>query len=367
MGYSFIKGIHGEKGAEKMKKWIFIVIGILIVGFAGYYFFASKSKNSSQQTMIQNRTATVQKGKFEVNVSGTGTVQPVTSEDIVSPINNNAVAEVLVSAGESVKSGESLITFTDGSDPITAPADGVITTISATPGARVTAGAVVAHLTNYNALKTVASIDELDIPKVQVGQTATIKVSALPDQTFTGKVTAIANEGTSTNGVSSFNVDVSIDNPQNLKVGMSTEADILTASKDNALYVPLDAVHSMNGQKFVMLATNNSNQGQDQSQSKSQGQSQGQGQNWSANRVTVQTGLANSDYVEITQGLTEGQVVRLPNLAISNTTTATGGRSMFGGMGGGFGGMGGNRGYGGGNRGNGGNNGGGNGGGRSGN
>jgi HlyD family secretion protein len=192
-------------------------------------------------------------------------------------------------------------------------------------------------------------------------------VSALPDQTFTGKVTAIANEGTSTNGVSSFNVDVSIDNPQNLKVGMSTEANILTASKDNALYVPLDAVHSMNGQKFVMLATNNSNQGQDQSQSKSQGQSQGQGQNWSANRVTVQTGLANSDYVEITQGLTEGQVVRLPNLARSNTTTATGGRSMFGGMGGGFGGMGGNRGYGGGNRGNGGNNGGGNGGGRSGN
>jgi HlyD family secretion protein len=206
-----------------------------------------------------------------------------------------------------------------------------------------------------------------------VGQTATIKVSALPDQTFTGKVTAIANEGTSTNGVSSFNVNVSIDNPQNLKVGMSTEADILTASKDNALYVPLDAVHSMNGQKFVMLATNNSNQGQDQSQRQGQsqgqrqGQSQGQGQNWSANRVTVQTGLANSDYVEITQGLTEGQVVRLPNLAISNTTTAGGTRSMFGGVGG-FGGIGGgNRGFGGGNRGNGGNNGGGNGGGRSGN
>ncbi|MDP4156321.1 MAG: HlyD family efflux transporter periplasmic adaptor subunit, partial [Bacillota bacterium] len=311
-----------------MKKWIFIVIGILIVGFAGYYFFASKSKNSSQQTMIQNRTATVQKGKFEVNVSGTGTVQPVTSEDIVSPINNNAVAEVLVSAGESVKSGESLITFTDGSDPITAPADGVITTISATPGARVTAGAVVAHLTNYNALKTVAAIDELDIPKVQVGQTATIKVSALPDQSFTGKVTGIANEGTSTNGVSSFNVDVSIDNPQNLKVGMSTEADILTASKDNALYVPLDAVHSMNGQKFVMLASSGpSNQQQGQNQNN-------QGQNWSANRVTVQTGLANADYVEITQGLTEGQVVRLPNLAISNQTTTAGSRSMFGGMGG---------------------------------
>jgi multidrug efflux pump subunit AcrA (membrane-fusion protein) len=348
-----------------MKKWIFIVIGVLIVGVAGYYFYASKSKNSSQQTMIQNRTATVQKGKFDVNVSGTGTVQPVTSEDIVSPINNNEVAEVLVSAGETVKSGESLITFTDGSDPITAPADGVITTVSVTPGARVSAGAVVAHLTNYTSLKTVASIDELDIPKVQVGQTATIKVSALPDQTFTGKVTAVANEGTSTNGVSSFNVDVSIDNPQNLKVGMSTEANILTASKDSALYVPLDAVHSMNGQKFVMLASSNSNQKQSQNNS-NQGQNQNnQNQNWNVNRVTVQTGLANSDYVEITQGLTEGQVVRLPNLAMSSTTTASGNRSMFGGMGG-IGGMGGNRSFSGGNRSFGGN-GGGNAGGRSGN
>jgi multidrug efflux pump subunit AcrA (membrane-fusion protein) len=340
-----------------MKKWIYIIIGVLIVGFAGYYFLVPKSNKNNQQSMMQNRTATVQKGKFEVNVSGTGTVQPVTSQDILSPINNNAIAEVLVSAGESVKSGESLITFTDGSDPITAPTDGVITTLAVTPGTRVQAGGVVAHLTNYNTLKTVASIDELDIPKVQVGQTATIKVSALPDQTFTGKVTGIANEGTSTNGVSTFNVDVSIDNPQNLKVGMSTEADILTASKDNALYVPLDAVHSMNGQKFVILASGNSNQGQGQGQGQ-----QGQGQNFSVNRVTVKTGLANADYVEITQGLTEGQTVRLPNLAVSNTTAVNGNsRSLIGGFGGAGGGGNFNRGT----RGNGG--GGGNFGGRSGN
>jgi multidrug efflux pump subunit AcrA (membrane-fusion protein) len=321
------KGIHVQKGAEKMKKWIFIVIGILIVGFAGYKFFASKSSNNTQQSVIQNRTAQVQKGKFEVKVSGTGTVQPVTSEDIKSPINNNAIDEVLVSAGESVTSGEKIITFTDGSTPITAPADGVITTIAVSSGERVQTGEVLAHLTNYNALQTVAAIDELDIPKIQIGQTASIKVNALPDQTFTGKVASIANEGTSTNGVSSFDVTISIDNPQNLKVGMSTEASILTASKDNALYVPLDAVHSINGEKFVLLATGNSTQ--------TQSQGQNQNQNWSANRVTVKTGLANEDFVEITQGLTEGQTVRLPNLAMSTTTSANGNtRGMFGGMGG---------------------------------
>jgi multidrug efflux pump subunit AcrA (membrane-fusion protein) len=319
-----------------MKKWIFIIISVLVIGIGGYEVYASKTSNNNQQSVVQNRTATVQKGKFDVNVSGTGTVQPVTSEDIKSTINNNEIDEVLVSAGESVTSGEKLITFTDGSDPITAPADGVLTTLSVSAGEKVQTGEVVAHLTNYSTLKTVASIDELDIPKIQVGQTATIKVSALSDQTFTGKVTGIANEGTSTNGVSSFDVDISIDNPQNLKVGMSTETSILTASKDNALYVPLDAVHTMNGEKFVLVSSANSSQTQSQSQSQSQGQVQ------PSNRVTVKTGLANDDYVEITEGLTEGQVVNLPNLASSSSTSTNGkNNSMLGGMGGGMsGGMG---------------------------
>jgi multidrug efflux pump subunit AcrA (membrane-fusion protein) len=313
-----------------MKKWIFIIIGVLLIGIGGYEVYATKTSNNNQQSVVQNRTATVQKGKFDVNVSGTGTVQPVTSEDIKSTINNNEIEEVLVSVGESVTSGEKLITFTDGSDPITAPSDGVITTLAVSAGEKVQIGEVVAHLTNYSTLKTVASIDELDIPKIQVGQTATIKVSALSDQTFTGKVTVIANEGTSTNGVSSFDVDISIDNPQNLKVGMSTETSILTASKDNALYVPLDAVHTMNGEKFVLVSSANSSQTQSQSQSQSQGQVQ------PSNRVTVKTGLANDDYVEITEGLTEGQVVNLPNLASSSSTSTNGkNNSMFGGMGGG--------------------------------
>ncbi|WML51446.1 HlyD family efflux transporter periplasmic adaptor subunit [Neobacillus sp. PS3-12] len=308
-----------------MKKWIFIIIGVLVIGIGGFEVYATKTNNNNQQSVIQNRTATVQKGKFEVNVSGTGTVQPVTSEDIKSTINNNEIDEVLVSAGESVTSGEKLITFTDGSDPITAPADGIITTLAVSAGEKVQTGEVVAHLTNYSTFKTVASIDELDIPKIQVGQTATIKVSALSDLTFTGKVTGIANEGTSTNGVSSFDVDISIDNPQNLKVGMSTETSILTASKDNALYVPLNAVHTMNGEKFVLVSSANASQ--------TQSQSQGQGQ--PSNRVTVKTGLANDDYVEITEGLTEGQVVNLPNLTSSSSTSTNGNnKGMFGGMGG---------------------------------
>jgi multidrug efflux pump subunit AcrA (membrane-fusion protein) len=309
-----------EKGEKKMKKWILIIVGIILIGFIGYKWYASKTAAQTQTTQ-QVRTAVAQKGKLVVNVSGSGTIQPITSEDILSTINNNEIDEVLVSANESVKKGEDLVTFTDGSDPITAPADGVITTISVAAGERVNSGQVVAHLTNYKNLQTVVQIDELDIPKIKIGQPVTIKVSAYPEQSYTGKVSSIANEGTSTNGVSTFDVTIQLSNTSNLKVGMSTEASILTASKDNALYVPLEAVHTRGTQKFVILGSSNSNQNSNQSGFRGM--------------QTVKTGLANDDFVEITQGLTEGQTVRLPQLAI-NSSTSTNARGGF--MGGGFGG-----------------------------
>ncbi|MGG1674424.1 efflux RND transporter periplasmic adaptor subunit [Neobacillus sp. NRS-1170] len=304
-----------------MKKWIYIALGVLVVGFVGYQWYSSK--NGTQTASASVRTAVVQQGKLEVKISGSGTVQPVTSEDIKSTIENNEIDEVLAVAGEEVKKGDELITFIDGSDPVTAPADGVVTTMSVNAGERVTSGQVVAHLTNYEDLQTVVQIDELDIPKIKNGQTVSLKVNAFPDQAYTGKVTAIAEEGTSSNGVSTFDVTIHIDKPDNLKVGMSTEASILTASKDNALYVPLDAIYTSNNQKYVIIASSDTTD-----------------QNSGTEQKTVKTGLANEDFVEITDGVTAGETVQLPKLATGSTSN-NGQRMMQGSnFGGGFGGFG---------------------------
>lgn len=185
-----------------MKKWILVVVSVLVVGFVGYQWFSSKS--SPQAAPAQERTAVVQKGTLEVKISGSGTVQPVTSKDIKSTIDNNKVDEVLATAGEKVNEGDELVTFTDGSAPITAPASGVVTTLSVGAGERVTNGQVVAHLTNYKDLQTVVQIDELDIPKIKIGQTVGLKINAYPDQSFAGKVMAVAEEGTASNGVSTL-------------------------------------------------------------------------------------------------------------------------------------------------------------------
>ncbi|MGG4011386.1 efflux RND transporter periplasmic adaptor subunit [Bacillus smithii] len=300
------------------KWWILFGIVIVVIGIGGWFFAKGKEK----PTMAQVQTASVQKGKLQVKVSGSGTVQPVTSTDVKAS-SNNEVDEVLVSKGEKVKEGQELVTFTDGSD-ITAPADGTVTSIGVSDGDRVSKGQVIAHITNYDDLQTTVQIDELDIPKVKVGQTASIKVNAFPDTTYTGKVTAVANEGTVSNGVSTFDVTVHMNKPTNVKVGMTTEVSILVQSKDNALYVPIEAVHSINNEKYVVVE-------------------KGDG---SVARQTVKTGISNEDYVEITDGLTEGEVVQLPRVSASSSSNEQmSGRRMMGEMSGmgGFGGM--NRGF----------------------
>jgi multidrug efflux pump subunit AcrA (membrane-fusion protein) len=301
-----------------LKKWVVIFVAAIVIIGGGVWFFA---KGKEEPTMAQVQTASVQRGKLEVKVSGSGTVQPITSTDIKATATKE-VDEVLVSEGEKVKEGQELITFTDGSDAITAPADGTVTSLNVAEGERVANGQVVAHITNYDDLQVTVQIDELDIPKVKVGQTASIKVNAFPDTTYTGKVTSIANEGTVSNGVSTFDVTIHIDKPTNVKVGMTAEASILVQSKDNVLYVPIEAVHTVNGEKFVLVA-NPSSDGEDNVTQRT------------VKRQAVKTGINNEDYVEITEGLTEGEVVQLPRVSASslNNEQMRVGR-MMGGMGG---------------------------------
>ena len=308
-----------KKESIELKKWIWIFISVLVIGFVGFQYY--KSKIVSTEATAQTRTAVVQQGKLEVKISGSGTVEPVTSEDIKSTIDNDEIDEVLVSAGDTVSEGDELITFTDDSDPITAPTDGKITTISVTDGERVTNGQVVAHLTDYKNLQTVVQVDELDITKIKKKQTVSISVSAYPDTTFTGKVSAIAAEGTSENGTSTFAVTIHIDQPKNLKVGMSTEASILTQSKENALYVPVDGVYTSNNEKYVIVTA----AATDTNSTATAGTTE---------QKTVKTGIATDDYVELTEGVTAGETIQLPELTTSSTTSNRQGGMMQGGMGG---------------------------------
>ncbi|MFT8391395.1 MAG: efflux RND transporter periplasmic adaptor subunit [Sporolactobacillus sp.] len=321
---------------------ISLLIIILVVAGAATWFF---TRNRTASAQVYYPTTTVQKGTLASEVSGSGDLEPAIDQDITidSDDAGKTVDSIAVSEGDSVKKGETLLTYTDGTT-LVAPHAGTITSVSIYDDQRVTVGRAVMHLTSYANLNTVLQIDELDIPKVKIGQAVAVTVNAYPDKTFTGKVTEIANKGTDTNGVSTFDVTVHMDRSTGLKAGMSTTGDIVLKKKNNVLYIPSGAVHQENGQSYVYLATSGS--------SSSNGSAEGYGsmRRFAAmdtkrgKMVSVKTGMTTDQSIEILSGLEDGQSVQLTAITKQSgtaTQTSTGQNSyrMMGG-GQGFGGTG---------------------------
>jgi HlyD family secretion protein len=100
-------------------------------------------------------------------------------------------------------------------------------------------------------------VDETDIVNVRLGQPAEVTIDAVPNKTFKGKVTEIGqsaigrtsgatagtNTTTTTEEAKDFKVVVTLDNPPpGMRPGLSATAKITTATRENAVTVPIQAL-----------------------------------------------------------------------------------------------------------------------------
>lgn len=137
---------------------------------------------------------------------------------------------------------------------ITAPADGMITTITYKVGDTVKVGDQVSAVVDPTQMQFDIAVDELDIAKLAVGQKADITLDALSGVTVKGEVSKLAVQGTSTSGVSTFPVTVKIDNNlDKIKGGMNANADIVVSDQENVVYVPIEAITTVGGKSFVRV------------------------------------------------------------------------------------------------------------------
>lgn len=170
-------------------------------------------------------------------------------------------------------------------------------------------GVTIATIENQTSRKVLITIDELDIARIKVGQKAKITLDAFIDRVFTGSITSISARGIIQNGYSTFQADIQIDGSEKLLTGMSAAVNILSDSKKDVLFLPIDAILSKNERRFVLIQTAEGLQEKD---------------------ITV--GIVNEDYAEIVQGLKEGDQVVLPiqdsNL-FNRTPNSTDGTSRF--------------------------------------
>lgn len=173
---------------------------------------------------------------------------------------------------------------------IKAPFDGTVTSMgTANAGDTVKQGELLAVVSDMNRLQFSISIDELDISKIAVGQDVNITAEALSDTKtvpLTGKVTKIAMEGDTSNGVTTYPVAVTVDDNAagKLKTGMNIDAEILVSNKQNVLLIPLEAVTEIGGRSFVYVKGTDSDQSGQTGENNRFGQGNPSDHNWQNGR-----------------------------------------------------------------------------------
>ena len=195
---------------------------------------------------------------------------------------------------------------------ITAPISGTIIQKNVQAGETVggdstTAATAMCIIHDLSYLEMTLNVDELQILSMQVGQNVQIRADAIPDQTFNGVVTNVSSAGTTTSGTTTYPVTIRIDDYGQLLPGMNATAEIVVDSVQDALSIPNAAV--IRGSYVLVTADSPS----------------------AANAVTdmtapegyvyvrVRTGISDDDYIQVLEGLEEGDTVAYDASSVSSS------------------------------------------------
>lgn len=348
---------------------------VIVLAGGGYYWYSSSV--ASQQVAVE--LVPVERQNLKSTVSATGTIRPVDSVEVSSKITAR-ISSVLVKENDIVTAGQTVATL-DGQDyestrdqaaykvantkskynrvsylysigaksqeeledaqyeyetaessleksesdlaetVITAPMDGIVVGEPKSAGTMAVQGnsnpTVIMTIADLSTKQILAKVDETDIGSVKVGQQATFTVDTFTDRTFTATVSKISqtdvtdswniNSSSSTSSSSSSSTSViyyyvvlDVDDPDGVLLpGMTARVDIVTGEQDNALTAPISALKTDSTGSYVMLYL------QDGTQEKRY----------------VTTGIYSDEYVEILEGLNDGDVIAM-NYSSSSSSSS---------------------------------------------
>lgn len=182
---------------------------------------------------------------------------------------------------------------------IKAPSSGMVIYVKEWNGRKKTAGSqvspwepAVATLPDLSQMESITYVNEIDVRKLAVNQKVQIALDADPDKVLAGTVVQVANVGEQRPNADAkvFEVRVNVDVADTtLRPGMTTSNAVLTQTIPNALYIPLEAVHSDSGRTFVYR----------------------RGSGSAVTRQEIATGALSEDEIVVVAGLTDADRVLL--------------------------------------------------------
>jgi HlyD family secretion protein len=211
---------------------------------------------------------------------------------------------------------------------INAPLSGKITRLNveqgetAVPGTFNKDAALLLTISNMDTLETTVKVDETDVARVSVGDSAIVQIDAFPDTTFMGRVVEIANSSVrnpaaassqSTDQAVDYEVKVMLLNPpRDTRPDFSATAKIITATRKQVLSVPIIALTVRD--REANPSTDSAELALGRRPSKQVGQQEVEGVFivGADNKVTfqpVKVGIAGEDYFEVVSGLQGGETI----------------------------------------------------------
>ncbi|RMG31963.1 MAG: efflux RND transporter periplasmic adaptor subunit [Bacteroidetes bacterium] len=173
---------------------------------------------------------------------------------------------------------------------IKAPAPGMVIYYRDWGGRKRTVGSTiepwnptVATLPDLSVMESLTYVNEIDIQKIEKGQSVKVTLDAMPDKALNGRIREVANIGRQSPNSDSkvFEVVIELtDKDTTLRPAMTTGNEILIAEKAEALFIPLEALHANDSLSYVFKR-----------------------EGGSIVRQEVQVGMSNENDVEILAGL----------------------------------------------------------------
>ena len=151
-------------------------------------------------------------------------------------------------------------------------------------------GSILMTVTTQDSMTLSITVDEQDISRVAVGQTAAVEVAALRGQVFEAEVTSVANIGTNSGGSSKFTVELTLGKSGNMLSGMSATATIPLYTKMDVLTVPVAAL-TEEGAATVVYTSLDQETGEP------------------ADPVEVTVGISDGETAELLSGLNSGDSI----------------------------------------------------------
>lgn len=135
--------------------------------------------------------------------------------------------------------------------------------------------------------KIQADVSELEIGKIREGQEVTMRLDAFPGAEFFGKIVVVEPREIIKEGDKYYRINVDFEKKQTtIRSGMSADLTIKIDSRKNVLKIPEIAVFRRDGESFVLAREGDANK-----------------------EIAVKTGVSDGEFVEITNGLSAGQIV----------------------------------------------------------